>query len=228
MTDRAQRRSTGDGRRFLQAWLADPFAIAAVAPSSQSLARLMTERIGPETGPVIELGPGTGVFTQALLDRGVSPANLLLLERSPAFTLLLRERFPGLDVVCDLAEGLAYHADARLAEAPGAVVSGLPLLAMRSSVQRQILAAAFGALRPGGTFVQFTYGHVAPIAKDVARELGLTCRPMGRIWPNVPPASVYEIRSDSEREGWSKSRALGRRSSSFTQGILDPTRPWRC
>lgn len=163
MTGLARSASPSDGSRFLRAWLADPFAIAAVAPSSQSLARLMTSRIGPETGPVVELGPGTGVFTRALLSCGVAPTNLLLIERSPAFTLLLRDRFPDLDVVCDLAEGMAYHAGGRLAEPPGAVVSGLPLLAMRSSVQHRILAAAFSALRPGGTFIQFTYGHVVPV-----------------------------------------------------------------
>jgi phospholipid N-methyltransferase len=183
----------GDGRRFVRAWLEDPFAIAAVAPSSQSLARLMTARIGPETGPVVELGPGTGVFTQALLRRSVAPENLLLIERSPAFTLLLRDRFPDIDIVCDLAQLLAHHARARLAEPPGAVVSGLPLLAMPSSVQHAILDAAFSALRPSGTFVQFTYGHVVPVARDVARKLGLASRFVGRTLRNLPPASVYEI-----------------------------------
>ena len=121
------------------------------------------------------------------------PANLLLIERSPAFTLLLRDRFPDLDVVCDLAQALARHARDRLAEPPGAVVSGLPLLATPSSVQHAILYAAFSALRPGGTFVQFTYGHVVPVAQDVAKTLGLASRLVGRTLRNLPPASVYEI-----------------------------------
>jgi phospholipid N-methyltransferase len=116
--------------RFLRAWLADPLAIAAVAPSGRTLARLMTAGIGPETCPIIELGAGTGVFTRALLSRGVASENLLLVERSPAFALLLCERFPDMDIVCDFAQRLDHHAATRLPGLPGAIVSGLPLLAM--------------------------------------------------------------------------------------------------
>lgn len=194
MSGPGQSLQAGDAARFLRAWLADPLAIAAVAPSGRSLARIMTAGIGPETGPVIELGPGTGVFTRALLSRRVAPENLLLIERSPAFTLLLRERFPDLDIVCDLAQRLDHHARARLPGSPGAIVSGLPLLAMSRSIQQEILTAAFSALRPGGTFVQFTYGHVPPVDKAVARGLGLRFDCIGRTLRNLPPASVYSIR----------------------------------
>lgn len=194
MSGPEQAMQTGDTALFLRAWLADPLSIAAVAPSGPTLARLMTAGIGPETGPVIELGPGTGVFTRALLSRRVAPENLLLIERSPAFTLLLRERFPDLDIVCDLAQRLDHHARARLPGSLGAIVSGLPLLAMSKSVQQEILTAAFSALRPGGTFVQFTYGHVPPVDKAVARGLGLRFDCIGRTLRNLPPASVYSIR----------------------------------
>ncbi len=194
MSGSTQSLQAGDAARFLRAWLADPLAIAAVAPSGRTLARLMTAGIGPETGPVIELGPGTGVFTRALLARGVAPENLLLIERSPAFTLLLRERFPDLDIVCDLAQRLDGHARARLPDAPGAIVSGLPLLAMSRLAQQEILTAAFSALRPGGTFVQFTYGHVPPVDKAVATALGLRFDCIGRTLRNLPPASVYSVR----------------------------------
>ena len=194
MSGPEQAMQTGDTALFLWAWLADPLSIAAVAPSGPTLARLMTAGIGPETGPVIELGPGTGVFTRALLSRRVAPENLLLIERSPAFTLLLRERFPDLDIVCDLAQRLDHHARARLPGSLGAIVSGLPLLAMSKSVQQEILTAAFSALRPGGTFVQFTYGHVPPVDKAVARGLGLRFDCIGRTLRNLPPASVYSIR----------------------------------
>ncbi|MCC5971424.1 MAG: methyltransferase [Pararhodobacter sp.] len=194
MSAPAQSLQAGDTARFLRAWLADPLAIAAVAPSGRTLARMMTAGIGPETGPVIELGPGTGVFTRALLSRRVAPDNLLLIERSPAFTLLLRERFPDLDIVCDFAQRLDDHARARLPDAPGAIVSGLPLLAMSRSDQREILNAAFSAMRSGGSFIQFTYGHVPPVDKGVARGLGLRFDCLGRTLRNLPPASVYSIR----------------------------------
>ena len=185
---------SGDKVLFLREWLAEPLAIAAVAPSGKALARIMTALIGPRTGPVVELGPGTGVFTQALLARGVAPGHLLLIERSATFTLLLRERFPDLDVVNDLAQRVDLHAKARLPAPPGAIVSGLPLLAMSPSVQHEILNAAFSALRPDGVFIQFTYGHVPPVSKIVAKDLGLQFERVGFTFRNLPPASVYAIR----------------------------------
>ena len=190
----------GDGATFFRAWLSDPLAIAAIAPSGAALAALITSRIGPQTGPVIELGPGTGVFTRALLGRGVEPQQLLMIEQSPAFTLLLRRRFPDADVVCARAEDLARHAHARLAEAPGAIVSGLPLLAMSVASQMRILYAARTVLRRGepgpshGAFYQFTYGHVPPVRREVARRLSLEVNCIGRTAWNLPPASVYELR----------------------------------
>ena len=190
----------GDGATFFRAWLSDPLAIAAVAPSGAALAALITSRIGPGTGPVIELGPGTGVFTRALIGRGVEPKHLLMIEQSPAFTLLLRRRFPGTDVVCARAEELERHASARLADAPGAIVSGVPLLAMSAASQMRILCAARAVLgqgepgRPHAAFYQFTYGHVPPVRKEVARRLSLEVTCIGRTVWNLPPASVYEVR----------------------------------
>ena len=189
-----------DGAAFLRAWLSDPFAVAAIAPSGIALAALITSRIGPDTGPVIELGPGTGVFTCALLRRGVEPQDLLLIERSPAFTLLLRRRFPGIDVVCDRAEASTRHASVRLTVAPGVIVSGLPLIAMSAMSQMRILRAARAVLRqdqpgrPDSAFYQFTYGHVSPVRKEVARRLGLEATCIGRTARNLPPASVYAFR----------------------------------
>lgn len=189
-----------DGGTFFRAWLANPFAIGAVAPSGAALAALITSRVDRETGPVMELGPGTGVFTHALLARGVEPRNLLMIERSPAFTLLLRRRFPDADVICDRAEALERHARARLTNAPGAIVSGLPLLAMSAASQMRILGAARAVLRrdqagrTDGAFYQFTYGHVLPVRKEVIRRLGIEATCIGRTVRNLPPAAVYELR----------------------------------
>ncbi|WP_216073477.1 hypothetical protein, partial [Acinetobacter baumannii] len=58
-----------DAFQFFRLWIANPSRVAAVAPSGEALARLMTEEISAETGPVIELGPGTGASPRALLSR---------------------------------------------------------------------------------------------------------------------------------------------------------------
>lgn len=84
---------------FLKSWVAKPLQVAAIAPSGRALTDLMTREIGPSIGPVIELGPGTGVFTRDLLGRGVAPHDLTLIEYGSAFTDLLGSRFPGARVI---------------------------------------------------------------------------------------------------------------------------------
>ena len=179
-----------DVSRFLGAWAKAPLRIGAVAPSGPSLARIMTAGIGPGTGPVIELGPGTGVFTRALLAQGVAEEDLLLVERTEAFAALLRARFPKARVVTGQAEEVSAHA-AVLDRAPGAVISGLPLLAFPPESQRAVLRGVFATLDPAGTFRQFTYGPKAPVRAEIARELGLVSRRIGGTWRNLPPAAVY-------------------------------------
>ena len=94
-----------DEGRFLRSWLEDPLRVGAVSPSGRALARMMARYVDPQApGPVIELGPGTGSMTRALLERGVAPERLFLIEFDPNFCKLLKERFPGVNVI----EGDAY------------------------------------------------------------------------------------------------------------------------
>lgn len=81
-------------RRFLLAWLRAPLRIASITPSAPRLAGLMTKEISALTGPVLELGPGTGVFTAALLERGIAERDLTLVEYERDFATLLQDRFP--------------------------------------------------------------------------------------------------------------------------------------
>ncbi|MBN9435810.1 MAG: methyltransferase domain-containing protein [Bosea sp.] len=177
---------------FLRDWLSDPARVGALAPSGRSLAKLITSGISHETGPVLELGPGTGAFTQALLEQGVAPSNLTLVEYGSDFARLLDARFPDVRVLWMDAARLAQHS--LYVGAPvGAVVSGLPLLAMSPRKVTMILAGAFQLLRPGGYFVQFTYGPVCPVPRPVLDRLGLKATLVGRTLRNIPPASVYRI-----------------------------------
>ena len=60
-----------DGGAFLREWLSDPLRVASIMPSGRALAEIMTRELDPSSAPVIELGPGTGAFTTALLARGI-------------------------------------------------------------------------------------------------------------------------------------------------------------
>jgi phosphatidylethanolamine/phosphatidyl-N-methylethanolamine N-methyltransferase len=161
-----------------------------VLPSGGALAELISSEIGPDTGPVIELGAGTGVFTQALLARGVRKSDLTLIEANPEFARLLELRFPGVRVLRTDARRLTQLKGGGLA---GAVVSGLPLLNMPPVGVMAILARSFAHLRANGSFYQFTYGPKSPVPRRVLDRLGLQAVRIGWTVRNVPPASVYRF-----------------------------------
>ncbi len=188
----ASRQANRDLLPFLRAWLAAPLRVAAIAPSGPALARAITAEITPAAMPVIEFGPGTGVFTQAILDAGVTPDQLIMIEAGADFAALLRTRFPAVRIV----EGSA----GALADVPlfgpgtvGAVVSGLPILSMPKPVVLAILGTAFSELRPGGAMYQFTYGYRCPVPDSILEPLGLKASRTATVLVNAPPASVYKI-----------------------------------
>ncbi len=132
-----------DRRRFLLAWLRAPLRIASVTPSGPRLAGLMTKEISTLTGPVLELGPGTGVFTAALLERGIAERDLTLVEYERDFATLLQDRFPDARVLqLDVRE---MWKTALSRGFFGGIVSGLPLLAMRRTMCGRCSRAAFPA-----------------------------------------------------------------------------------
>lgn len=181
-----------DGQRFIMAWLADPLRIAAIAPSGARLARLITREIGPQNAPVLELGPGTGAFTRALLERGIPEQELTLVEMSPDFASLLRARFPQARVLEANAARLPVamiFPDGRA----GAAVSGLGVLSMPAKTVMSILKTTFTCLRPDACLYQFTYGPRCPVPKAILDRLGLNAERIGGTWANLPPAAVYRI-----------------------------------
>lgn len=181
-----------DAISFFLSWLADPYRVASITPSSRALAELMTRELSPATGPVIELGPGTGVFTETMLDRGVSEDDLTLIEYGSDFARLLQFRFPAARVLWMDAAQLKAHPLFEGASV-GAVVSGLPLLTMSPRKVVAILGGVFRYLRPDGALYQFTYGTRCPVPRPLLDRLGLKATIVGRALLNIPPATVYKI-----------------------------------
>nr|WP_307274935.1 methyltransferase domain-containing protein [Labrys wisconsinensis] len=181
-----------DALPFFRAWISNPLRVAAVAPSSGAVAALMTQDITPRTGPVLELGPGTGPFTYALLERGVPERDLTLVEYDRDLARLLEQRFPQARVLQMDAERLR---DAGLFDvAPvGAVISGLGILSMPRRKVIAILTGAFGCMHRGGAFYQITYGLRCPVPGEILDLLGLQATHVGRTFRNIPPAAVYRI-----------------------------------
>ena len=178
---------------FFLAWLADPLRVGAVSPSSPALADAITAEITPDCAPVIELGPGTGVFTRSLIQRGIPEERLALIERGGRFARELERSFPRARVLQMDAARLA-EVDPFDGERAGAVVSGLPLLLIRPGDVLRLLEGAFERLRPDAAFYQFTYGLDPPVPSRILDRLGLEVARLGGTFANVPPAAVYRIR----------------------------------
>ena len=181
-----------DEVRFLRSWIEKPLHMGAVMPSSKLLARTMAQYVDVDSkGPVIELGPGTGAITNALIEHGVDQKRLVLVEYNPGFCALLRDRYPQARVVQGDAYALRASLEDVLDAPASAVVSGLPLVTKPMLTRLKLIRDAFLALAPGAPFVQFTYSVAPPIPKSLP---GVSTEASERIWMNLPPARVWVYR----------------------------------
>jgi len=181
-----------DEVRFIRSWIEKPLHVGAVMPSGRPLARTMAQYVDRHaSGPVIELGPGTGAITSALVDHGIDQKRLVLVEYNPGFCALLRDRYPQAKVV----QGDAYRLRDTLRNALGApataIVSSLPLVTKPMLTRLRLIRDAFTTLAPGAPFVQYTYSVVPPIPKSLP---GVSTEASERIWMNLPPARVWVYR----------------------------------
>jgi phosphatidylethanolamine/phosphatidyl-N-methylethanolamine N-methyltransferase len=183
-----------DEVRFLRSWIEKPLHMGAVMPSGRVLARTMAQYVDiKSTAPVVELGPGTGAITSALIERGVDQKRLVLVEYNPGFCALLRDRYPLAKVVQGDAYSLRESLRNVLSAPASAVVSGLPLVTKPMLTRLKLIRDAFTALAPGAPFVQFTYSVAPPIPKSLP---GVSTEASERIWMNLPPARVWVYRKD--------------------------------
>lgn len=183
-----------DEVRFIRSWIEKPLSIGAVTPSSKQLARMMASYVDVSaSGPVVELGPGTGPITEALVSHGVKPDRLVLVEFDPTFCRLLRNRYPEARVLQGDAYALRKLLAEELRQPASAMVSGLPLFTKPLKTRLKMLKEAFTLMAPGAPFIQFTYAGIPPIPKGFD---GTTAEPSDRVWMNIPPARVWVYRKD--------------------------------
>src|SRR5688572_4288287 len=172
-----------DEARFLRSWLERPLVMGAVTPSGKILARTMASYVDPRIpGPVIELGPGTGPVTDALIRRGVAQDRLVLIEYNPDFCKLLKRRFPKAAIIQGDAYDIREALEDVLSEPAAAVISSLPLFTKPLETRRHLLNAAGDLLHPGAPFIQFTYAVIPPIPPDPKRYVASASN---RVWLNI-------------------------------------------
>ena len=185
-----------DDLRFLRGWVDNPLSIGAIAPSGRALASTMVGMIDPDLpGPILELGPGTGAMTRALIEAGIPEDRLVLIEYSAEFAALLTARYPEATVIVGDAYDVAARTHA-LGLAPAAgIVSSLPLMNRPPAERAAMLASAFSVLHPKGALVQFTYLPKAPIThRHTAGRLKTRIDASPIVWRNLPPARVWRYR----------------------------------
>lgn len=196
-------RSETDDRRarnavgvFFTSWLRNPRKVASIVPSSRRLAAAIARQIDPaHPGWVVELGGGTGAVTDQLLERGIAPKRLLVLERDPVLAAFLRERYPEPVVVEGDALKLQDIARRYGASKVHTVVCGLPMLPMPREFVDGLMGEALALLEPGGQFIQYTYSLMSPVPY---KRYGLRPHRVVRVAFNIPPASVWIYRRAEE------------------------------
>jgi len=179
-----------DSYEFLRGFMRHPAQVGSVVPSSRWLEqRLVRQAHIHEARTVVELGPGTGGTTAAMLQAMPTAARLLAIELDPDFRRHLQTSLSDARLVLELgsAERIAAFLAAHHLPAPDAIVSGIPFSTMASDVSDRIAAAIAQVLRPGGRFV--AYQVRAHVAGFVTPYLGEPDKQWEVV--NVPPVRVF-------------------------------------
>ncbi len=191
MTASIKPASFADNLRFLRALIARPKKVGAIAPSSPALAQAIAAQIDPLAGPVLEVGPGTGIITEAILARGVPPAHLTLIEYDEDFARHNAARFAGVHVIQGDAAQLEQTLAGRETVLFGAIVSGIPLLNFPAPWRQGYMEGLAARLAPGAPLIQFSYGTHAPVVPPPGHSVVRAAM----VWANFPPARVWVYRT---------------------------------
>lgn len=181
-----------DELRFFKGWIDKPKAVGSIVPTSSVTARRMASVVDPGSGlPVLEVGPGTGVITRAILARGIKSENLYAVEYSEDFVHHLEDHYPGVNVI----QGDAFDLDKTLGDKRGlkfdSVVSGVPLLNFPVAQRIAYLEDLLNRIPVGRPVVQLTYGPLSPIP---AGRGNYTVKHFDFVIRNIPPTQLWIYR----------------------------------
>ena len=180
-----------DGLKFLMRFIISPQTIGSVYPSSRFLAREMTKSIQSHH-KVLELGPGTGSVTQAILNRGVKKHNLKLIELDASLQKILASRYPGIEVINQSVTSpvlLSFFSDMKF----DAVVSSLPLVLFSDDDLDALLAFYKKVTHDKSWMVQFTYAKKLAYSNQLIHKYSLNQKFKRKVFLNIPPAKVFHI-----------------------------------
>ena len=182
---------------FLKNFLRHPTQVGAIAPSSPALVQIMVDWFDWQNArSVVEFGPGTGVFTQAIQKKLHADAKFFAIERSGELAQTTRTLCPGVKVYEDSVTNVAALCDQESIDQIDAIICGLPWASFSDALQTEIMETMLARLRPGGQFATFAYwqGIVLPAGRRFSRRLNASFSAVEKsetAWINLPPAFVY-------------------------------------
>ena len=181
-----------DELKFFKGWIDKPKAVGSIVPTSSVTARRMASVIDIGSGlPVLELGPGTGCITKAILARGVKPQNLYSVEYSEEFVEHLRSHYAGVNIV----QGDAFDLDRTLGDRRDlvfdSVVSGVPLLNFPVARRIRYVEDLLDRIPAGRPVVQLTYGPLSPVPPGKG---DYTVEHFDFVLRNIPPTQLLIYR----------------------------------
>ncbi|MBB5533533.1 phospholipid N-methyltransferase PmtA [Rhizobium giardinii] len=178
--------------RFFKGWRNNMKAVGSIVPTSGITARRMASVVNPHSGlPVLELGPGTGVITKAILQKGVQPQNLVSVEFSTDFFQHLVKTYPGVDFINGDAFNLDKTLGARSEQTFDSVISAVPLLNFPMHMRVSLIEDLLSRIPVGRPVVQISYGPLSPV---VAMPDRYQISHYDFVVRNIPPAQLWVYR----------------------------------
>lgn len=176
------------GIAFIKEILKSPRRMGTICPSSYALARNMADKIDKDSdGLIIELGAGTGCITEALIQRGIDPSRLIIIDYSKIFVDILRDKYPALKIIqgdaCELSSFIGNIKNVKY------VISSLPFASFKKEEQSRIISE-IDKIMPDGKIIQYTYVFMK---EHTIKKFGYKCISSSITWKNMPPAKVMEF-----------------------------------
>ena len=190
---------------FINEFARNPRTVASLTPSGRALSRQIAVSVPASGDPVVvELGPGTGAFTQLIQTTLAGRGRHVAIDVNERFTHLLAGRFADVEAVTADARRIGTVLGERGLRHADVVVSGLPWAAFGRDMQNETIAAVADALTPDGAFTTFAYLHAlwsspARLFRRLLHERFEEVIPGRTVWGNLPPALVYHCRRPRQR-----------------------------
>jgi phosphatidylethanolamine/phosphatidyl-N-methylethanolamine N-methyltransferase len=171
---------------FLKNFIKSPMKVGSLVPSSKKTAQKIGQAIKLDDGYLLELGPGTGIFTEEIIKAGIPEEKIIALEIDPHFASMLRTKFPKMQVICgDATKSIPNQFKI------STIVSGIPLLTLSKEKRIALMENIVKMMDKKSSFIQISYSPISPVPWKL---FNLKQHKIALIWQNFPPVNIFEYK----------------------------------